>query len=85
MCRKLHKHTYHYILLSLILLTGLIAFFTTSEKSLRFFIGVFIAMSYTLWGIFHHYFDKDLNWKIVVEYSSFALFAISALWAFLFL
>ena len=83
---RLHKHTGHYTLLLLMLVLGGIGFFSISySKQGQFLIGMLMAAGYIIWGVFHHSLEKDLNWKVVVEYWMLSLFALSVLWAFLFI
>ncbi len=81
---KLHRHTHHYGILVLFLISGMIAFMLAKGNLfLQFSLGVLIALGYTAWGIFHHLHDGDYNRKVMVEYALFAAVAISILWALL--
>lgn len=46
------------------------------ERQTQFTIAILTCLSYTVWGIVHHYAENNLNWKIVVEYSMFSALAI---------
>ena len=81
---KLHRHTHHYGILVLFLASGLVAFLLAKGSlQLQFVLGVLVAVGYAAWGMFHHMHEGDLNRKIVVEYTVFAVVAISILWALL--
>lgn len=86
MSSKSYIHLWHYLILTLILATGVVAFFVVgAQPERKFLIGVLIITGYMLWGIFHHLTLGDLNRKRVVEYSVLSLCALSILWAFLYL
>lgn len=79
-----HHHTLQFVVLLLLLCTGYFSFVKSSgENERQFLIIAVTGTSYAFWGIFHHLYDHDLNWKIVVEYGAIALFGISVLWALL--
>lgn len=67
-------HIVHYIILFIILAFGFLAFFYFSfdKNAQRIIIGA-LSLSYLSWGIIHHFLEKNLNWKIVVEYTLIAL------------
>lgn len=79
-----HYHLLQYCILLLIMATGFSVFvqFTGNpQKQLQ--VGITTSLAYTIWGIFHHIYDRDFNWKIVVEYAGIGLFASSLLWSLL--
>jgi hypothetical protein len=66
-----------YIVLGLILLSGLISFFFFApSSSLKRLVIYLISAGYFFWSLYHHYKRGDLSLSIVVEYLVFALFAI---------
>ncbi len=74
-------HIFHYIILVIILSTGISMYiYFRSYPVLQLIIGIATSLFYVLWGIVHHYVDNDLSLKIVVEYLSIAIFAIIVLW-----
>ncbi len=74
-------HIFHYIILVTILLGGFGAFFSfRNYPVIQLLIGITTALSYALWGIMHHFVDRDLSIKIVIEYLAISAFAIIILW-----
>lgn len=68
---------FHYIILALVLLAGLLLLFMYQGKpETQFYIGVGLALSYFSWGMIHHYLDGDLHKKHVVEYSLISLLGL---------
>jgi len=83
---KIHRHAWQYLILFFILTAGFATFISVRGNILhQFFVGLGIAIVYVAWGVFHHVLERDFNWKIMVEYSVLAVFAVSVLGAFLFL
>lgn len=83
-----HKHHVYsdYLILFLILAVGLISFTKmTGTPAKQVSIAMITAISYSLWGIFHHVHEGDLHIKIVVEYASLAFFGFVAMLALLWL
>lgn len=83
-----HHHYHHlvsdYTILTLVLLTCFITFTKVAgyiEKQVQ--VGLITAGAYLLWGIFHHLHEGDLHWKIVIEYTTFAIFGFVTLWVLL--
>lgn len=86
MKRKTHDHVWHYAILLLILIAGFIIFNSfVGNTTYQFFTGILVGVSYIFWGVLHHMYHGDFNWKIMVEYTALAVFAVSLLGAFLFL
>ncbi len=84
--RQPHTHIYEYLILFLLVTTGFLGLFRlTGQPLLQLRIGVITGLAYICWGIFHHLCNRDLNWKVVVEYSAIGGFGIALLWALLFL
>ena len=71
------KHIFQYIILLMILSLGLLSFiWSIGHKRLQFKIVVVTAFLYVIWGVVHHFLEKSLYSKIVVEYIAVALLAI---------
>jgi hypothetical protein len=67
----------NYTVLILILFGGVVSFYTVrSNPTLQLMIGVVTSVSYVLWGIIHHYMDRSLHKKIVIEYLLIGAIAI---------
>lgn len=74
-------HVFHYVILITILFGGLSAFFSfRNYPVIQLLIGVITAISYAIWGIVHHFVDRDLSAKIIIEYLTISIFAIIILW-----
>lgn len=68
MIDEIKAHFWHYVILVLIIFTGGFVFFLYQDKTLKFQVGSLTALAYICWGIVHHRWEKNLNFKIVVEY-----------------
>lgn len=68
MIEDLKSHFSHYLILILILSVGGLVFLLDSNKTIKFQVGTLIAIAYIFWGMIHHFLEKNLNFKIVVEY-----------------
>lgn len=68
MIEDLRNHFWHYLILLLILLVGGLVFVLNPNKIIKFQVGTLVAIAYVFWGIIHHFLEKNLNFKIVVEY-----------------
>lgn len=69
---KKNHHLSDFLIL-IILLTinlGAIYYFRSFPAAKNFF-SLFLAFTYLLWGILHHYRDRDLSLKIILEYAGF--------------
>ena len=67
----------HYGILIIILLGGLVAFYSVrGNSSLQLLVGIVTSVSYVFWGIIHHMLDHNLHKKIVVEYLLIGAIAI---------
>lgn len=74
-------HIFHYLVLTVILIGGITAFFSfRNYPRIQFLIGSAMALSYIIWGIVHHFIDRDLSTKIVIEFVTIAVFVIIVLW-----
>lgn len=82
--RHKHHHNLQFVILLLLVATGFCSFVRSSgDPAQQMQIGLITAVAYGLWGIFHHYYDRNLNWKIVVEYGAISLFGSAVLWTLL--
>jgi len=67
--KEYKKYPLDYFILFFILLSGLMAFLSSSYLSLRQDqVIVIITVSYFLWSLAHHYRKKDLSLGIIIEY-----------------
>lgn len=74
-------HIFHYFILLTIIIGGLGAFFSfRAYPVIQLLVGITTAIFYVIWGIVHHFVDRDLSVKIVIEYLIVAIFAIVILW-----
>lgn len=72
-----YSHIISYIVLVLILATGVGAFyFVRPNVTLQLIIAIITSVAYVLWGIIHHMIQKDLHHKIVIEYMLIGAIAI---------
>ena len=81
MHRGYHHSVLDYTILALLLATCVFSFVKISgnaDKQLQ--IGLITALSYALWGVFHHLHEGDLHWKIVLEYGALAILAFAMIW-----
>jgi len=80
-----HYHELHFIILLLLMSTSFFAFVNLSgEPAKQLQVGVITSLTYALWGVFHHLFDRNLNWKVVVEYAGIAALGSTLVWFLLF-
>lgn len=76
--KKFVKHLSHSLLLIGILLSGFIGLILFSyDKNLQFLIAVFVAGFYVIWGIVHHYHNKDFHWEVLFEYLAIAVLGLT--------
>ena len=68
MIEDFRNHFWHYLILLLILLIGGLVFVLNPNKIIKFQVGTLVAIAYIFWGIIHHFLEKNLNFKIMVEY-----------------
>lgn len=67
--KKIKNHLFPYLILTLILLIGFLAFLNSrGYPDTQFKIVLLTAAFYISWGILHHLFEGDLHFKNVVEY-----------------
>lgn len=81
MLEDFEKHVIHYLILFIILGFGLLGFWYFSYQiAFQRAIVLTMAILYVGWGVVHHLLEGNLNYKIVVEYTSMALLAATLLW-----
>ena len=76
MTEDIKKHLWDYAVLVLIIFVGGVIFFFNQDKIVKFKVGTLAALAYIFWGVFHHFLEKNLNLKIVVEYTLIGAIAI---------
>lgn len=77
---NIRGHKFHYLSLILILILDFYLFIYFSfDRTAQIIIAILISFSYGIWGITHHYIERNLNWKIVVEYSLFSIISLMIL------
>lgn len=68
------KHLGHYTVLFGILLAGFAGLILFSyDKAFQVATASALVLSYAVWGIAHHYLDKDLYLETVIEYAVVAV------------
>ena len=71
-------HKFHYLSLIIILMFGYGGFlFFSYDRQLQIIIALAVSASYVVWGTVHHYAEKNLNWKIMVEYTLFSIISLA--------
>ncbi|PIS09500.1 hypothetical protein COT75_01185 [Candidatus Beckwithbacteria bacterium CG10_big_fil_rev_8_21_14_0_10_34_10] len=80
MLNELYKNRLHYLFLFTGLFLGLTFFFGLFNLP-SFKVGSIIGLCvfYFFWGIIHHWLEKDLHIKIVLEYLFVSLIALAIL------
>ncbi|MBI3379774.1 hypothetical protein HY029_03410 [Candidatus Gottesmanbacteria bacterium] len=77
MKKDTHFHILHYLVLIVILLSAVVAFFALAgNHRMQFQVAIMTSFIYFLWGVVHHHLEGDLHPKIVVEYLLVALLAV---------
>jgi len=80
MLDDLKEYFFQYIILIIGLWIGFYFFFHFSfDKTLQIMVGILLAIFYSVWGIFHHIWEKDLTFKVVVEYVLVSAVAVAIL------
>jgi len=70
-------HFFQYFILLIIVALGAISFIIfIGDKELQFKIILVTSFLYVVWGVVHHFLEKTLYPKIVIEYIAVALLAI---------
>ena len=78
----LKEHFGHYLALVFILTFGIGALLFFQRTPQMQIISAFLTASfYVLWGIVHHYVEKDLQIRVVIEYIMVALLGFLILWS----
>lgn len=44
---------------------------------------VFLSLSFLVWSIVHHYFDKSLHWEVMIEYLLIIALVLIIMYSFL--
>lgn len=71
------SHAIHFAVLVGILIIGVSVFlYAYGDRSMQLTVGIFTAVAYLVWGIIHHALEKDLHWRIVLEYVLIATIAV---------
>jgi len=74
MTAKSLRHLSHYIVLLLILMSGLLAMIVSGKSTLfHTLILVLISLSYFIWGVVHSFLEKEFHLEIILEYFFFSL------------
>ncbi|MEK7565587.1 MAG: hypothetical protein AAB506_00905 [Patescibacteria group bacterium] len=75
---------FDFILLAIILSLGLygLYYFRFLIQS-QIIISLFLGLAYIFWGIFHHWCQKDLHPKVVLEYIAISVLVVFILIIFL--
>ena len=72
--KNIIKDLPHYLALLGIFVAGLLAFVIFNYDSpFRIAVIISIGISYVVWGIVHHYLNKDLYLEVVLEYIAIAI------------
>lgn len=74
------RHILHYLILFSILGLGILGFWYFSYNPLfKRGIVLTVAALYLTWGVFHHFLERNLNFKIMIEYTLIAILAATVL------
>lgn len=76
MIEDVKTHLWHYAILMLMIFSGGVVFFFSPNKMIKFQLGVLVATAYVVWGMTHHFLEKNLNPKIVIEYILIGFLAV---------
>ncbi len=75
MTSDLKEYKYDYVVLALLLATGVILYtYFRGNNTLEQVIAAGMSLTYILWGIMHHAHADKVTGKIVLEYALIALF-----------
>ena len=81
----IREHLSHYLALLFILGFGTASFVFFQRTPQMQIVSAFLTVSfYVLWGIVHHYIEKDLHIRVVVEYMTVALLGFLILWSIIY-
>ncbi len=71
------KHFFHYLILLSIFCFGLFFFaYFSYNRTIQTLCVIGLGIGYFLWGICHHYLEKNLYLKVVIEYFLVALLGV---------
>lgn len=77
MLNHLKSHFFEYLVLFLILSLGCLGFLIArGNKGIQFKVVLITSFLYVIWGIVHHFLEKTLYFKVMVEYVAVGLLAI---------
>jgi len=77
--QEMGKRLIDFVILGIIFLFGLSVYWPFSHNSsVQQLVVIFTGMGYFLWGIFYHWHEGDLCFKIILEYLFLAIFATVA-------
>jgi len=69
MLDDLHRLFFHHLILLVILSSGLLFFLLSSHNpQLQLRIIILVLLAYILWGVFYHYFERNLTFFVFFEY-----------------
>jgi hypothetical protein len=69
MMKALKKHSLYYFLLLMVLMSGFFLFISfASDPQMQVMIVILTSFFYVGFALFHHYLNRDLSVKVVVEY-----------------
>jgi len=84
-CEDIGEHFGHYLALFFILGFGITSFVFFQRTPQMQIVSAFLTTSfYVLWGIVHHYIEKDLHIRVVIEYMTVALLGFLILWSIIY-
>lgn len=76
------EHFSHYSVLVFILLFGILSFFYFQRYAQAQIFSILLTSTfYVIWGIIHHYLEKDLHPRIILEYLAVALLGFLVIWS----
>ncbi|HJY98781.1 MAG TPA: hypothetical protein VJ227_03635 [Patescibacteria group bacterium] len=80
--KQFAKDLPHYMLLGGILLAGFAGLVLFSyDIKFQAAVAIATAVSYTTWGIVHHYIHRDLHPEVIVEYAAVSLLGLVILFS----
>ncbi|KKU92463.1 MAG: hypothetical protein UY21_C0001G0086 [Microgenomates group bacterium GW2011_GWA1_48_10] len=69
----LFRHAFDFLLLLTIIILGLVGIIYYSfDIAGQVLIVILLSFAYTVWGVFHHYHDRNLTKGIILEYAAVA-------------
>ncbi len=67
--RDFQKHISHYLVLFFILIAGGgMFYFLRFQPFYQMLVVMLFSFAYVAWGVIHHWFERDLHLKVIVEY-----------------